>query len=94
MSSRVKSAVVAVVGRPSAGKSTLVNALCGAKVSIVSPVPQTTRNRVRGILNAEEAQLVFIDTPGFHLSAKKINTYMTGIVSSDAGGSGHRPVRR
>lgn len=80
--SPVKSAVVAVVGRPSAGKSTLVNALCGAKVSIVSPVPQTTRNRVRGILNAEDAQLVFIDTPGFHLSAKKINTYMTAIVSS------------
>ncbi len=78
----MKSAVVAVVGRPSAGKSTLVNALCGAKVSIVSPVPQTTRNRVRGILNAEDAQLVFIDTPGFHLSAKKINTYMTAIVSS------------
>ncbi len=78
----MKSAVVAVVGRPSAGKSTLVNALCGAKVSIVSPVPQTTRNSVRGILNGEDAQLVFIDTPGFHLSAKKINTYMTGIVSS------------
>ena len=81
----MKSAVVAVVGRPSAGKSTLVNALCGAKVSIVSPVPQTTRNRVRGILNAEDAQLVFIDTPGFHLSTKKINTYMTGIVSSTLG---------
>jgi GTP-binding protein Era len=80
--SLLKSGVVAVVGRPSAGKSTLVNALCGAKVSIVSPVPQTTRNRVRGILNAENAQLVFIDTPGFHLSAKKINTYMTAIVSS------------
>jgi GTP-binding protein Era len=78
----VKSAVVAVVGRPSAGKSTLVNALCGAKVSIVSPVPQTTRNSVRGILTAEDAQLVFIDTPGFHLSSKKINTYMTGIVST------------
>jgi len=79
---RVKSAVVAVVGRPSAGKSTLVNALCGAKVSIVSPVPQTTRNRVRGILNDVDAQIVFIDTPGFHLSTRKINTYMTGIVSS------------
>jgi len=78
----VRSAVVAVVGRPSAGKSTLVNALCGAKVSIVSPVPQTTRNRVRGILNADEAQLVFIDTPGFHLSEKKMNKYMTAIVSS------------
>lgn len=78
----VKSAVVAVVGRPSAGKSTLVNALCGAKVSIVSAVPQTTRNAVRGIFNTEGVQLVFIDTPGFHLSKRKINTYMAGIVSS------------
>jgi GTP-binding protein Era len=78
----VKSAIVAVVGRPSSGKSTLVNALCGGKVSIVSPVPQTTRNRVRGILNAAEGQLVFIDTPGFHLSEKKLNRYMTDIVTS------------
>jgi GTPase len=78
----MKSAVVAVVGRPSAGKSTLVNSLCGAKVSIVSPTPQTTRNRVRGILTSEEGQIVFIDTPGFHLSAKKINTYMTSLVSA------------
>ena len=81
----MKSAVIAVVGRPSAGKSTLVNALCGGKVSIVSPVPQTTRNRVRGILTAEDGQLVFIDTPGFHLSTKKINTYMSGLVSSALG---------
>ncbi|HTO23559.1 MAG TPA: GTPase Era [Spirochaetia bacterium] len=78
----MKSAVVAVVGRPSAGKSTLVNALCGGKVSIVSPVPQTTRNRVRGILNDPRGQLVFIDTPGFHLSQRKINVYMTDLVSS------------
>ncbi len=74
--------MVAVVGRPSSGKSTLVNALCGAKVSIVSPVPQTTRNRVRGILNDPRGQIVFIDTPGFHLSQKKLNTYMTDLVSA------------
>jgi len=78
----MKSAVVAVVGRPSAGKSTLVNALCGGKVSIVSPVPQTTRNRVRGILNDARGQIVFIDTPGYHLSRKKINVYMTDLVSA------------
>ena len=78
----MKSAIIAVVGRPSSGKSTLVNALCGGKVSIVSPVPQTTRNRVRGILNAAEGQMVFIDTPGFHLSEKKLNRYMTDIVTS------------
>jgi GTPase len=74
--------MVAVVGRPSSGKSTLVNTLCGAKVSIVSPVPQTTRNRVRGILNDPRGQIVFIDTPGFHLSQKKLNTYMTDLVSA------------
>jgi GTP-binding protein Era len=77
----VKSATVAVVGRPSAGKSTLVNRMCGGKVSIVSPVPQTTRNRVRGILTTETGQLVFIDTPGFHLSEKKFNRYLTDLVS-------------
>ncbi|HET6487177.1 MAG TPA: GTPase Era [Spirochaetia bacterium] len=78
----LKSATVAVVGRPSSGKSTLVNALCGGKVSIVSPVPQTTRNRVRGILTAPAGQLVFIDTPGFHLSEKKLNQYMGSLVNA------------
>ena len=68
-----KSAFVALAGRPSAGKSTLVNALCGEKVSIVSPVPQTTRNAVRGILHPPEGQLVLLDTPGFHLSDKRLN---------------------
>ena len=68
-----KSAFAAIVGRPSAGKSTLINALCGAKVSIVSPVPQTTRNTVRGIVNRKEGQIVFLDTPGFHISDKKLN---------------------
>jgi GTP-binding protein Era len=78
----VKAATVAIVGRPSSGKSTLVNALCGGKVSIVSPVPQTTRNRVRGILTTDAGQIVFIDTPGFHISEKKLNRYMTDLVSS------------
>ncbi|MCX7028803.1 MAG: GTPase Era [Spirochaetes bacterium] len=77
----MKCALVGIVGRPSAGKSTLMNRLCGAKVSIVSPVPQTTRNRVRGILNRPVGQLVFMDTPGFHLSEKKFNRYLTDLVS-------------
>ncbi|GMO47755.1 MAG: GTPase Era [Termitinemataceae bacterium] len=68
-----KSAFVAVVGRPSCGKSTLVNKLCGSKVSIVSAVPQTTRNSIRGIVNKEKGQLVFVDTPGRHNSEKKLN---------------------
>jgi GTP-binding protein Era len=68
-----KSAFVAVAGRPSVGKSTLVNLLCGAKVAIVSAVPQTTRNAIRGILNRPQGQLVFVDTPGRHGSEKKLN---------------------
>lgn len=76
-----KSAFVAIAGRPSAGKSTLLNALCGQKVSIVSPVPQTTRNAVRGIVNRAEGQLVFLDTPGFHLSDKKLNVKLRDVAT-------------
>jgi GTP-binding protein Era len=68
-----KAGFVALVGRPSVGKSTLINSLCGEKVSIVSPSPQTTRNAVRGIVNGAEGQLVFVDTPGRHMSEKKFN---------------------
>ena len=74
-----KSAFVAIAGRPSAGKSTLVNALCGEKVSIVSPVPQTTRNTLRGIVNRPEGQLVLLDTPGYHISEKKLNLRLRGV---------------
>jgi GTPase len=61
-----RSGFVAVVGRPNTGKSTLVNAIVGQKVSIVSDKPQTTRTRIRGVLTTDEYQLVFTDTPGFH----------------------------
>jgi GTP-binding protein Era len=74
-----KAAFVAVVGRPSAGKSTLVNSLCGEKVAIVSPVPQTTRNAIRGIVNRAEGQLVFVDTPGQHLSERKLNRKLVDV---------------
>lgn len=74
-----KSAFVAVVGRPSAGKSTLVNTICGQKVAIVSPVPQTTRNAVRGIKTGEGYQLVFVDTPGLHDSEKVMNRRLRDI---------------
>ena len=74
-----KAAFVAVAGRPSVGKSTLVNLLCGAKVAIVSAVPQTTRNAVRGILTRPEGQLVFVDTPGRHISEKKLNKKLMDV---------------
>jgi GTP-binding protein Era len=70
---RKKCAFVALIGRPSVGKSTLVNKMCGQKVAIVSKVPQTTRNAIRGIVNREQGQLVFVDTPGRHSSNKKFN---------------------
>jgi GTP-binding protein Era len=80
----MKSAFVAIVGRPSCGKSTFLNHVCGNKVSIVSPVPQTTRNKVRGIYNAPKgrSQLVFIDTPGFHSSDKRFNQHLKNVVLS------------
>ena len=82
-----KAAFVAVIGRPSAGKSTLVNRLCGRHVAIVSSVPQTTRNAIRGIINRERGQLVFIDTPGRYKSEKKINKKLMDISDQAAGDS-------
>jgi len=68
-----RSGVVCIIGRPSAGKSTFLNNVCGEKVSIVSALPQTTRSSIRGIVTAPQGQIIFIDTPGYHLSEKKMN---------------------
>jgi GTP-binding protein Era len=68
----LRSGFVAVVGRPNAGKSTLVNALVGEKVSIVTARPQTTRHRIVGIRDRDDSQVVFIDTPGLHAHARKL----------------------
>ena len=79
----MKAAFVALVGRPSSGKSTFLNRVCGGKVSIVSPVPQTTRNRIRGIHNGPQGQLVFVDTPGFHSSERKMNLRLRELALAD-----------
>ena len=78
----MKSATVSVIGRPSSGKSTLVNTICEMKVSITSPTPQTTRNKIRGIYTDQRGQLVFTDTPGYHLSDKTINRRMQDVTVS------------
>jgi GTP-binding protein Era len=68
--------MVTIVGRPNVGKSTLLNQILQEKVAIVSPVPQTTRNQIRGIYNDERGQIIFIDTPGLHLEKDKLDQFM------------------
>jgi GTP-binding protein Era len=80
-----KSGYVAVVGRPNVGKSTLVNALIGAKVAITSPKPQTTRKRILGILSTEQAQVLFLDTPGIHQPKRALSRYMMTEVDAALG---------
>lgn len=75
----VKSGMVAIVGPPNAGKSTLMNHYLGQKISIVTPKPQTTRNRIAGIVNDTDHQIVFLDTPGLHKSREAINVEMVKI---------------
>lgn len=75
----VKSGVVAIVGPPNAGKSTLMNSLLGQKISIVTPKPQTTRNRIAGIVNDPDYQIVFLDTPGLHKSREPLNVEMLKV---------------
>ncbi len=80
-----KTAFIAIVGRPNVGKSTLMNTLLGEKVAIVSSRPQTTRNRITGILTKGENQFVFLDTPGVHKAKTKLGDYMMKSVRSTVG---------
>ena len=82
----LKTAIVAIIGRPSAGKSTFLNTACQEDVSIVSPIPQTTRNAIKGIVNTSYGQLIFIDTPGYHDSDKKLNLRLKNVTEKQLEG--------
>ncbi len=82
----LKTAVVAIIGRPSAGKSTFLNTACQEDVSIVSPIPQTTRNAIKGIVNTSFGQLIFVDTPGYHVSEKKLNLKLKAVTEEQLEG--------
>src|SRR4029077_3029172 len=77
-----RSGFVAVVGRPNAGKSTLVNRLVGQKIAIVTSKPQTTRNRIQGIVTKPQGQIIFIDTPGLHSADSALGRQMMQEVAA------------
>ena len=76
-----KTGIFSVVGRPNVGKSTLTNALCGSKVAIVSDKPQTTRTRITGVLNRDDCQMIFLDTPGLHKPKTRLGDYMVKVIT-------------
>ena len=86
MNTNDKSAFIAIVGRPNVGKSSILNRILGQKIAIVSSKPQTTRNRITGVLTEGEYQLVFFDTPGMHKPKNSLGKYMVRSVNESVGG--------
>ena len=82
-----KCALITIAGRPNVGKSTLANTLVGEKIAIVTNKPQTTRGRIYAVVNKDDTQLVFVDTPGFHKPRNKLGEYMVNVVRGSISGS-------
>src|SRR5947199_5250623 len=80
MSKKFRSGFVSIIGRPNAGKSTLLNALVGQKVAIVADKPQTTRTSIQGVVTTPEAQIIFVDTPGIHKADSPLNKRLMNTV--------------
>lgn len=80
----MKSGFIAIIGRPNAGKSTLLNKLSGEKIAAISDKPQTTRNKILGIVTTEESQCVYVDTPGIHIPRNKLGQFMVNEANNSA----------
>ena len=74
-----KSGFISIIGRPNAGKSTLLNKVLGEKIAAVSPKPQTTRTKIMGVVTDEDSQMIFLDTPGIHKPKHKLGKYMVDV---------------
>lgn len=82
MNKEFRSGFISIIGRPNVGKSTLLNRVIGQKIAIMSDKPQTTRNKVQGVLTLNDAQMIFIDTPGIHVPKHKLGDFMMRVATN------------
>src|SRR5699024_353275 len=82
MENKFKSGFAAIIGRPNVGKSTFLNYVIGQKIAIMSDKPQTTRNKIKGVLTEDDAQIIFIDTPGIHKPKHKLGDFMVKVAEN------------